>query len=95
LLGQWISPTGSLVQQLRVNVLDADKIYVITALEIARWTPTTGWVSIRGTGTTALRSSDLHSLMVDQQSKSGTPASEVFGKGLQAAEQNEKSGRGR
>lgn len=64
-LGQWTSPTNSGVRQLAVNAQDANRIYVITAKEIVSWTPTAGWSPIKGSGSTALPSSDLHSIVVD------------------------------
>jgi photosystem II stability/assembly factor-like uncharacterized protein len=67
-LGQWVSPTGNTVRQLRVNALDANRLYAITAREIVRWTPAGGWTSIMGSGISALPNSDLHSLIVDPQS---------------------------
>ena len=69
-VGQWSSPTGSDVRQLAVNVQDANRIYLITAKEIVSWTPNAGWVSIKGTGSTALPTSDFHSIVVDQRSAS-------------------------
>lgn len=71
-LGQWISPTGSEVRQLAVNALDADQIYVITRLEIVRWTLAGGWIPIKGSGVQALPSSDLHSLVADPRSTSSS-----------------------
>jgi len=69
-LGQWNSPTGSAVRQLTVNGQDANRIYVITAQEIVSWTPSAGWTSIKGTGSTAVPSSDLHSIVADPRTTS-------------------------
>jgi hypothetical protein len=57
-------------RQPAVNAQDADKIYLITAQEIVRWTLAAGWTSIKGAGPWALPSSDLHSLAVGPQSTS-------------------------
>jgi hypothetical protein len=69
-LGQWTSPTSSEVRQLAVNAQDANRIYLITAEEIVSWTPAAGWSSIKGSGSTALPSSDLHSIVVDPRTAS-------------------------
>jgi hypothetical protein len=67
---QWTSPTGSEVRQLAVNAQDANRVYLITAQEIVTWTPTAGWSSIKGSGSTTLPSSDLHSIVVDPRTAS-------------------------
>jgi photosystem II stability/assembly factor-like uncharacterized protein len=69
-VGQWTSPTNNPVRQLVVNAHDANRIYLITAREIVTWTPRTGWASIRGSGSSALPSSDLHSIVVDPRTAS-------------------------
>jgi hypothetical protein len=69
-LGQWISPTRSEIRQLAVNAQSSDRLYLITAKEIVRWTPSGGWTPINGAGATALTSSDLHSIVVDPRTAS-------------------------
>jgi hypothetical protein len=69
-LGQWTSPTSNEVRQLAVNAQDANRVYLITAHEIVTWTPAAGWSSIKGSGSTALASSDLHSIVVDPRTDS-------------------------
>jgi hypothetical protein len=69
-LGQWTSPTSNEVRQLAVNAQDANRVYLITAHEIVTWTPAAGWSSIKGSGSTALASSDLHSIVVDPRADS-------------------------